>query len=64
LVSDILRERIRMKVSMTGLRTIDKRGGIDRFLLSTPNRKLEPVALKLKRRIKRVQANLLATPAA
>jgi large subunit ribosomal protein L28 len=64
LVSDILRERIRMKVSMTGLRTIDKRGGIDRFLLSTPNRKLEPIALKLKRRIKRVQANLSATPAA
>jgi large subunit ribosomal protein L28 len=64
LVSEILRQRIRMKVSMTGLRTIDKRGGIDRFLLSTPNRKLEPVALKLKRRIKRVQANLLATPAA
>ena len=57
LISEILRERIRMRVSTTGLRTIEKRGGIDSFLLSTPNSKLEPKALKLKRRIKRVQAN-------
>lgn len=65
LVSEILRERIRMKVSTTGLRTIEKRGGIDSFLLSTPNSKLEPIALKLKRRIKRVQAKETETaPAA
>ena len=56
LVSEILSERIRMKVSTRGLRTIEKRGGIDNFLLSTPNSKLEPKALKIKRRIKRVQA--------
>ncbi len=56
LVSEILSERVRMRVSTTGLRTIEKRGGIDGFLLSTPNSKLEPAALKLKRRIKRVQA--------
>ena len=57
LVSEILREKVRMKITSTGLRTIEKRGGIDAFLFSTPNAKLEPVALKLKRRIKKVQAN-------
>jgi large subunit ribosomal protein L28 len=64
LISEILRERIRMKVSTTGLRTIEKRGGIDSFLLTTSNRKLEPMALKLKRRIKKVQANQAAAPPA
>ena len=65
LISEILRQRIRMKVSTTGLRTIEKRGGIDAFLLTTRNSKLEPVALKLKRRIKKVQASQsAAAPAA
>ncbi len=57
LVSEILREKVRMKVSTTGLRTIEKRGGLDAFLLSTPNAKLQPLALKLKRRVKKVQAS-------
>ncbi len=60
LISEVLREKVRMKVTTTGLRTIEKRGGIDAFLLSTPNAKLEPVALKLKRRIKKAQSNKAA----
>jgi len=64
LLSEILREKVRMRVTTTGLRTIEKRGGIDGFLLSTPNAKLEPVALKLKRRVKKAQANQAATAAA
>tara|TARA_R110000868_G_scaffold282435_1_gene542684 strand:- start:931 stop:1236 length:306 start_codon:yes stop_codon:yes gene_type:complete len=64
LLSEILREKVRMKVTTTGLRTIEKRGGIDGFLLSTPNAKLEPIALKLKRRVKKAQANQAAATAA
>ncbi|MEQ9449755.1 MAG: 50S ribosomal protein L28 [Rhodospirillaceae bacterium] len=60
LLSETLREKVRMKVTTTGLRTIEKRGGIDAFLLSTPNTKLEPQALKLKRRIKKAQASQTA----
>jgi large subunit ribosomal protein L28 len=57
LISDALRQRVRLRLTASGLRTVEKRGGIDAFLLSTPNAKLEPVALKLKRRIKKAQAN-------
>jgi large subunit ribosomal protein L28 len=34
---------------------VEHNGGIDAFLLSTPNRKLGPEALTLKRRIVRAQ---------
>ena len=60
LLSDVLRQRVRLRVTTYGLRTIEKRGGLDSFLLGTPNAKLEPEALTIKRRIKRVQAKLAA----
>ncbi len=53
LISDALKIRVRLRLTAAGLRTVEKRGGIDAFLLSTPNAKLEPVALSLKRRVKR-----------
>ncbi len=60
LLSDVLRQRVRLRVSSGGLRTIEKRGGIDAFLLSTPDAKLEESALVIKRRIKRVQSKQAA----
>lgn len=60
LISDVLRQRIRLRVTSNGLRTIEKRGGLDAFLLSTPDAKLEDVALTIKRRIKRAQAKAAA----
>ncbi len=56
LLSDVLRQRIRLRLTTNGLRTVEKRGGIDAFLLSTPDAKLEPAVLRIKRRVKRVQA--------
>ena len=53
LISDALKIRVRLRLTAAGLRTAEKRGGIDAFLLSTPNAKLEPVALSLKRRVTR-----------
>lgn len=56
LISDVLNQRVRLRITSNGLRTIEKRGGLDAFLLSTPDTKLEASALTIKRRIKRVQA--------
>ena len=60
LLSDVLRQRVRLRVTSNGLRTIEKRGGIDSFLLNTPNSKLEPKALVLKRRLIKAQAKKAA----
>lgn len=58
LMSDALGSSIRMRVTPRGLKTIDKHGGLDAFLLTTPNRKLSAEALEIKRRVqKKVQAN-------
>ncbi|HAE01573.1 MAG TPA: 50S ribosomal protein L28, partial [Rhodospirillaceae bacterium] len=56
LQSDILGERIRMRLTTRAMRTVDKKGGIDEFLLNTPARKLTDEAKKLKRRIVKRQA--------
>jgi large subunit ribosomal protein L28 len=60
LLSDVLRERVRLRVTTNGLRTIEKRGGIDAFLLSTPMAKLQPETQALKRRVKKAQAKKAA----
>ena len=60
LISDVLRQNVRLRVTTHGLRTIEKRGGIDAFLLSTPIAKLQPEAATLKRRIKKAQAKKAA----
>lgn len=51
---------IKLRVSTAGLRAIEQKGGLDRFLLSTSSRKLPPEALKIKRRIERAQAKAAA----
>jgi large subunit ribosomal protein L28 len=42
---------IRLRLSTNAIRTIEFKGGIDAFLKSTPDRKLTPEILRLKRRI-------------
>ncbi|MBO6042904.1 MAG: 50S ribosomal protein L28 [Acetobacter sp.] len=54
LVSEVLGSAVRMRVSVQGLRTIEHNGGLDAFLLNTPNRKLPQEALLIKRRVQRV----------
>jgi large subunit ribosomal protein L28 len=56
MLSDALRVKVRLRLTTHGLRTIEKRGGIDAFLLSTPNSKLQPEALVLKRRVQKAKA--------
>jgi large subunit ribosomal protein L28 len=53
LLSEILGSNVRLKVSVRGLKTIEKKGGIDAYLLSTPNSRLSDEALILKKRVKK-----------
>ena len=50
--SEVLKRSIRLNVSNAALRTVDFKGGLDKFLLSTSNLKLAPEAIKIKKRIK------------
>tara|TARA_B100000700_G_scaffold264438_1_gene302187 strand:+ start:556 stop:741 length:186 start_codon:yes stop_codon:yes gene_type:complete len=52
--SEILGRSVKLKLSTQTIRTIEKNGGIDAYLLSTSNRKLSVEALQLKRRIKQI----------
>lgn len=63
LISDILGSSIRMRLSANGIRTIEHNGGLDSFLLGTPDRKLPVEAKIVKRRILRVQERKTAQPA-
>ena len=56
LLSDVLGTTVRMRVTTHGLRTIEHNGGLDAFLLNTPDRRLPEEAQSLKRRILRCQA--------
>jgi large subunit ribosomal protein L28 len=55
LISDALRQRVRLRLTTNGLRTVERRGGLDAFLLSTPDAKLEPAVLRIKKRVQRAQ---------
>jgi large subunit ribosomal protein L28 len=57
LLSDILGVPVRMRLSTRGVRTIEHNGGLDAFLLGTPDRRLSAEARVIKRRIERAQAS-------
>jgi large subunit ribosomal protein L28 len=56
LLSDTLGFSVGMRLSTRAIRTVERNGGIDAFLLATPNRNLAPEALTLKRQIARARA--------
>ncbi|MFL2769557.1 MAG: 50S ribosomal protein L28 [Rhodospirillaceae bacterium] len=56
LFSEVLEKPVKLRVAASTLRTIEKRGGLDAFLLSSPDRDLADEAIKLKRQIKHIQA--------
>ena len=57
LLSDALGQAISLKLSTNAIRTIEKNGGLDAYLLSTSNDKLTEDARRLKRRIKKAAAS-------
>ncbi len=63
LLSDTLGQQVRVRVSTRALRTIEHNGGLDAFLLTTPNRDLPDEAQALKRRIAKAGAKKQASGA-
>lgn len=55
LASDALGQSVSLKISMNALRSIDRRGGLDAFLLKQKDDVLSLKALRLKREISKRQ---------
>ena len=60
LVSEVLGNSYKLKISMNALRSVDRNGGLDPFLLKTKDSVLSPKALRLKRAIAKKTAKLAA----
>lgn len=56
LASDLLGCKVSLRISMNALRTVDRAGGLDPFLLNARDDALSDRALRLKRQIARKQA--------
>ena len=56
MLSDALDEMIQIRISASAIRTIEKRGGLDAYLLSTPNDRLGKTARTIKRRVQKALA--------
>ncbi len=54
-LSNILGSKIKMSISSRGLKTVEVNGGIDEYLLKTPNSKLSDDARKIKVRLLKCQ---------
>ncbi len=53
ILSDALGAPVRLRLSTRAIRTIEHNGGLDAYLLSTPDAKLPAEARRVKRRIKK-----------
>ena len=49
--SEKLGKSIQLKVAASTVKTVEKKGGLDSFLVNTPNSKLPIIAKKLKKQI-------------
>lgn len=56
LFSEALGQYVGLKITPNALRTVDKNGGLDGYLLSTSSTKLPEEAVRLKSRVKKAQA--------
>ena len=53
MMSDALGRSVRLRVSTNALKTVDRRGGLDAFLMKAKDEDLSRKALDLKRRIRK-----------
>ena len=54
--SDILDRKVKLRVSTSAMRTVEKHGGLDAFLLQARNADLAKVAQQIKREIVAAQS--------
>ena len=57
LYSEKLSKKIKFKVAVSTLRTVEKTGGIDNFLINSNNQSLSPSAKKYKKDIEKIKSN-------
>ena len=50
-ISEKLGRSVKLKVAASTIRTVEKKGGLDEYLIKTSNTKLPQEALKLKKQI-------------
>ena len=55
-LSDALGHAVKLRLTTNAIRTIEHNGGIDAYLLGTPDSKLSSDAKRLKRRVEQAQA--------
>ena len=55
LISDVLGQSFRLRISAAALRTVDHRGGLDAFLAKEGDENLSTKALKIKKDIAKAQ---------
>ena len=60
LISDTLQRGVKLRVSMSGLRSVEHVGGLDNWLLKTNDEKLSLGARRLKREIVKKQGEAAA----
>jgi large subunit ribosomal protein L28 len=53
MISDALGRSVRLRVSANALKTVDRRGGLDAFLLKAKAEELSPRAFELKRQVQK-----------
>lgn len=56
LLSESLGRMVRLKLSASALRTLEKKGGLDPFLMSVPAARLDPAVRKVRRQIQKKMA--------
>ena len=56
LISDALQRNVRLRVSAHALKTVEKNGGLDAFLLKAKDEALSERCQKLKRQVSKAQA--------
>jgi large subunit ribosomal protein L28 len=60
LISDALQRNVRLRVSAHALKTVEKNGGLDAFLLKAKDEALSERCQKLKRQVSKAQAEAIA----
>ena len=53
LTSDALKRRVSLRVTTRALRTVQRKGGLDAYLLETPDASLGEAGLRLKHQVQR-----------
>lgn len=61
--SEVLGESVRLRLSVSAVRTVEHAGGIDTFLASAPVAELSPTARRLKKRVVKALATAQANAA-